>query len=78
MSLSNFLRLLADDMYIDLYVDGVPSLFCSVPDAMKTVAIDGRGELIIVEKSIEIYEQNIGYAGVHRKCLRVEVRKRTE
>lgn len=75
IKVKELVELLQDSLWLDLIVENGLSLACEVSHAKHTLKADSRGELEVPANSVYVYEQNIGYAGIHRKCVQVKCTK---
>lgn len=75
IKVKELVELLQDSLWLDLIVENGLSLACEVSHAKHTLKADSRGELEVPANSVYVYEQNIGYAGIYRKCVQVKCTK---
>lgn len=77
IKLKDFLQLFnSENMYVDLYIDGRPSLYATLEDAIKILGFDSRGELLITEQSVSIHEVYLGFAGKYSKSLEIHCKSK--
>lgn len=75
MKVKEFVKCLQDDIWLELKVENGLNLACEVSLAKHTLDIDSRGSLEVTEGSVYTYEQNIGYAGIHRNCVVIKCKQ---